>query len=161
MKLFKKGFTLIELIIVIVLIGILSGISSLMLTQFFKSYQTGKRLNNLAIQTNIEINNLMREIKNAESVSIIGNTTMTFINHNGETVAIDLNGTNLRRNVNSSGAQIVCDKVSSLSFGFFDQAFNTTAVATNVRFVTINIVASEDNLPYALMTGTTLRKLIP
>jgi len=156
-----RGFTLIELIIVVVLIGILSGVVSPLLYQLLKSYRVGKQINNMAVQTNIAANNVLRELKNASSVSTIGNTTITFLNYQGQTIVIDLNGTNFQRNVDSGGTQTLCNNISSLSFGFYDQSFATTAVAANVRYVIMSLTATDSNTSYSMIAGTTLRKLIP
>ncbi len=156
-----KGFTLIEFIIVIVLIAILGTMSTLMLRQTFKSYVTEKQINDLATQTNMAADNVLRELKSAGSLSAIGTSTLTFINQQGQTIVIDLNGTTLRRNVNSTGAQTLCNNITNLAFGFFDQAFATTNVATNVRFITIQLTATNNQYPYSLMGGTVLRRLLP
>ena len=104
-----KGFTLIEYIIVIVLIGVLGSMSSLILRQTFKGHFTAKKITDLSIKTNIAADNLLRELKSSERLSAIGATTLTFVNQQGQTIVIDLSGTNLRRNVNGGGAQTLCD----------------------------------------------------
>ena len=157
-----RAFTLIELVIVIVLIGILSATGSLLLRQTFKGYFTGENITDLANKTNIATSNLMRELKSAETISVIGANTLTFVNQLGQTVVIDLSGTTLRRSVNGAGAQTLCTQVISVAFAYVDQAFATTAVANNVRFLTMQLVAStNDGLPYSLMAGTVLRKTLP
>ncbi|MDP3704837.1 MAG: prepilin-type N-terminal cleavage/methylation domain-containing protein [Legionellaceae bacterium] len=151
-----KGFTLIELILVIVLVAILGATSSLILSQTFKAYFTGKKIADLAVRTNIASDNVIRELKSAESLTALGATTLTFINQQGQTVVIDLSGTTLRRNVDATGAQILCTQVTNLSFGFFDQTYAVTAVAANVRFITMEIKTTNDGYPYSLIGGTVL-----
>jgi len=156
-----KGFTLIELVIVITVISILAASAGLILRQHFKGYFTAKTLIALPGKTNIATDNLMRELKNASSISVASPTTMTFVNQQGQTIVIDLSGTTLRRNVNAAGVQTLCDQVTSLAFAYFDQAFATTAVVANVRFITMQVTTTNDGLPYSLMAGTMLRALLP
>ena len=156
----KRGFTLIELIMVIVLISMIGAMTGLLLRQTFKSFYTGKKIVDLTIKTNLAAHTLMRELKNAESLSAVGTTTLTYLNHKGETVVVDLNGANLRRNVNSAGAQTLCNQVSGLTFSFFDDTLTTTAVPANVRFVTMQLT-TQNELPYSLMASTLLRRLLP
>ena len=157
-----RGFTLIEFVIVITLIGILSAIASLILNQHFKGYFASKDLMALEIKTNIATNNLIRELKSAENLIAFGTTTLTFVNQQGQTVVIDLNGTTLRRQENSGSFQTLCDQVTGVAFATFDAAFASTTVANDVRFVTMNITTTSDQgLPYSLMTGTVLRARLP
>lgn len=157
----QKGFTLVEYVIVIVIIGILGAMSSLALRQTFKSYFTGKKITDLSTQTNIALDTVLRELKSAEGVSAIGATTLTFINQQGETIVIDLNGTTLRRNVNNAGAQPLSNNITSLTFGFFDSGFAITNTANNARFISMQLTAANDGYPYSVMGGTVLRRLIP
>ncbi len=157
------GFTLIEFIIVIVLLSILSSIGSLILGQHFKGYFATKQITQLTTETNIAVDNLMRELKSAGQLTAIDNTTLTFTNQAGETIVIDLNGTTLRRQVNGGTAMPLCSQVSSLAFYGFDASFATTVTAQNVRFVMLQMTttSSTKNLPYSVMAGTVLRTQLP
>lgn len=157
-----KGFTFIEFIIVIVLIAILGATGALMLQQNYRGYFTAKKIMALASNATIATDNIMRELKSAQSVSTFGSTSFTFVNQQGQSIAIDLSGTTLRRNVNATGAQTVCTQVTNVVFAYFDAAFATTAVPANVRFVTMQITTTNaDGMAYSLMAGTVLRKILP
>jgi prepilin-type N-terminal cleavage/methylation domain-containing protein len=157
----KKAFTLMEFIITIVLVGILASITSTLLLKTFNSFFTGKNISDLATTTNIALTNLIRELKSSSSLTALNTSTLSFVNQQGHTVVIDLSGTTLRRNVDGAGAQTLCTLVTGLSFGFFDQAFATTTVPANVRFITIQITTSKNGLPYSVMGGTVLMRLLP
>ncbi|MDA9271825.1 ComGF family competence protein [bacterium] len=158
-----RGFTYIEFIIVIVLIAILGSIAALMLKQNYTGYFTAKKIMALATNATIATDNLMRELKSTSSLTALSATSLTFVNQQGQTIVIDLSGTTLRRNVNAAGAQTMCSQVSSVAFAYFDSAFATTAVAANVRFITLQMtVTNVDGLSYSVMGGTNvLRTLLP
>ncbi len=158
-----QGFTLIEFIIVIVLFSILSGIAGLILSQHFKSYFVAKQLTHLASQTNIAVDNVMRELKGAGSLSALSTTSISFVNQSGETIVIDLNGTTLRRAVNGAAAQPLCLDVTSVVFSAYDANFTSTTSVSNARFISLQLTANTQtsSLPYTLMAGTTLRALLP
>lgn len=157
-----NGFTFIEFIIVIVLIAILGGVAALMIKQNYKGYFTAQKITALATNANIATDDLMRELENAASMTTLGTTSFTFVNQKGQSIAIDLSGTTLRRNVNAGGVQTLCNQVTNVAFSWFDQAFATTAVPANVRFVTMQMTTTNvDGMPYSLMAGTMLRTLLP
>lgn len=155
-----KAFTLIEMVIVIALIGILAGVGSLILRQGFKGYFTGKKITEVVNRVNIATDNVLRELKSAESVSVVGAMTVTFLNQQGQTILIDLNGSNLRRSVNGASARTLCSQVTSVAFSYFDSTFTTTDIPSNVRFVTMTLTVTNDELPYTVMSGTVLRALL-
>lgn len=157
----SKGFTLIELVIVIVLVGIIGSSTALLLRQTFKSYFTGKKITDIALKTSIASNILIREIKNLEVLNSIAATSMTYTNHKGESITIDFNSSNLRRSVNSASAQILCNQVSSVAFNYYDSTYAVTATPANVRYITVTLTTQDEGIPYSLMSGTTLRRLLP
>jgi len=153
-----RGFTLIEFVIVITLIGILSAVASMILNQHFKGYFSAKDLMALEIKTNMAADNLLRELKSSENLTALSATSLSFVNQQGESIVINVSNGLLRRQVNSATAQTLCNNVTSLAFAAFDSAFASTAVTDNIRFVTMSITTTDNNtLPYSLMAGTVLR----
>ncbi len=155
-----KGFTLIEMVMVIVVVSILAGIAALVLREGFASYTTAQPIIPIAGKVNIAVDNLAREVRSAESVTSASATALTFVNQQGETIVINKSGANLTRSVNGGGAQTLCNSVTALTFAYFDAAFATTATTANVRFMTIAITVTDRNVPYSLMAGVEIRKLL-
>jgi prepilin-type N-terminal cleavage/methylation domain-containing protein len=67
----KKSFTLMELIIVIVIMGILGTISIEILQNTFQSYVKTKELNKLALKTDLTLNIIAAKLKNRIKNSVI------------------------------------------------------------------------------------------
>jgi len=152
----SQGFSLIELIIVIVLMGIVCGIPLQILSQSYKNYYTAKAIIVMANTTNIAVNTIMREIRNAQGLSSIEATTITFINQQGQTVEIYLEGTQLLQSINSGTANVLCNNVSLFNFGYFNSTYTSTTTAGNVTYVTLNISINPNGLLYSLMSGTVI-----
>ena len=145
----------------ITLIGILSAAATSLLTQGFKSYFTAKTLVDTLNQVAMASNGLMRELKNGSSLSNIDTTTFSFVNQTGQSIVINLSGTTLTRSVNGGTAQPLCKNVSNLIFSYYDQTLTSTATASNVRLITMQLTMNNSGLPYSSMTGTVLRTLLP
>jgi len=67
----KKGFTLVELIIVVVILGILGTISIEILQNTFQSYIKTKELNKLSFKTDLTLNIIAAKLKNRIKNSVI------------------------------------------------------------------------------------------
>lgn len=154
-----KGFTVIEILIVIVLIGILGSVASRILTPTYKGYFTSKKIIDLVSKTNMAMDNILRELKSASNLSAASTSSITFTNQQGQTIIINLTGTNLTRSENGGTAQTICSQVSSAAFAYYDQSFASTATVANVRFLTLQITTS-NTVSYSLMGGTLIRKLL-
>lgn len=153
-----RGFTLIELVIVIVLISIVAGLAGLMLSQGFQAYMTGNPISVLASKENIAADNLMRRLKSAQSISAMGETTLTFIDQSGQSIVMDLSGGTLRQNINGTGANPLCVGIASLGFGFYDASFASTSLPANVAFVTLSMTVTDGNAQYSGISATLIRK---
>jgi prepilin-type N-terminal cleavage/methylation domain-containing protein len=154
-----QGFTLIEMILVIMITGIISSFVGKILVSGFSSYLTAKPIITLAGKANLAVENLMREVKSAESISGITTTSLSFTNEQGQVIIISLTGSNLTRSVSGGSAQLLCDQVSNLIFTGYDNNFANATVAGNVSFVTLSMTVSSGNWAYPLMSGTLIRRL--
>ena len=148
----QAGFTLIELIIVIVVLAILSLIGSSMIFDTFKVAKTVNARQTAADQARYAVERLAREIRQIKYSSgsyIITSvtspaTSMTFtntINGTDQAVTVDLNSGNLRL---SYGTPLVlCKNVSSFSINYLQLDNSAASSTSNVRFVVLSLTVTD------------------
>ena len=161
-----KGFTLFELIIIIVLLGILGATGTRMMVQGYKSYFTAKSITDNVSRVNVAVNTVMRELKSAQSIIIASASTCSFLSQSGQTIVVSFSGTTLTRSVNGGTAEPLCMNVIANAnamplFAYYDTNYAATATVGNVLFVTMQLTVSTDSLPYSTMAGTVLRTRLP
>ena len=154
------GFSLIEIIMVMVIVGSISGIAALIITNGSIAYFQAKPIISLADKANLAMTKLLRELQSAESINAIGVDTISFTNQQGDSVVFDVNGTTLEREANSSGANPLCNNVSNITFRYYDQTLNATVAPANVRFISVSLTLSDNNATYPLMSATAIRSLL-
>ena len=67
----KKTFTLLELLIVIIILGILGTISTEIMTKVFENYYISKEFNKLSFETDLVLNKIAAKLKNRIKNSVI------------------------------------------------------------------------------------------
>ncbi len=136
----QKGFTLIEMIIVITVISIIAGIASMIILEGIKSYQAEVSLSDIHNQGRLAIERMAREIRLIRSATAADISTMTATN----IVFNDVNGANIQfsfaGNTISRGGNTLANNVQSLTFSYYQQD-GTTAAATaaQVWYVQISL----------------------
>lgn len=156
----RRGFTIIELIMVIVIVGFIFGLAGSMLATGFRSYFLSENISSSASMANIAMSNMMREIEGAQSFSSVAATSVTFVNAAGNTITYDLNGTTLER-TDSNGTQPVCKSLSSFTFAYYDSTLVTTATLASIVYVTAQVTLTVgNNQTYTLMNGTLIQPII-
>ena len=143
MKYRLKGFSLIEITIVIVLLGIVSMMAGGMLLQGVEGSQQTETLDDLDWSAREGFERLSREIRsvNPRLITAMTATTLTFTSFEGETVSFVFSGSNLTRN-----GTAFMDNLSSFSFAYYTGAGATTAVAANVRLIQFSGTFTSNNL---------------
>ncbi len=147
----SNGFTLVEIVITIVLIGILSGIAALIILQGVKAYSGEQSRSDVHYQARVAMERMTREARLIRSCAAIAgpanpSNTLSFTDVNGNNVVFSLAGGNLLR-----GADLLASGITSTQpFSFLDQNGNVTTtcsvppVPTDIWFVDINLTDTQN-----------------
>ena len=166
----RKGFTLIELVMVITLLGIIGGIIALPLYQGTKGWFEATTREGITESGRIAIERMMREIRNtsrtaanAPCISSATGTVIRFSDINGDltncnSTEFSLSGSNIQRITRVGGiiteTANLADNIQNpplfTLFTYYDNTNVPTAVVANVRRVGFEIVSTSG--------GETLRK---
>lgn len=155
----NSGYTLLELLIVMVLMSIVASITGMMLSQGFRNYQEAKPILTVAGKVGIAASNIMRELKSARRLESFSASRIVLSNQQDQNITFQVNGNTLTKQVDGSNPYPVINNVLSAHFAYFDSALASTNRLDNVTFVTFEIkVLEQESMPYSLMTGTLIRK---
>jgi prepilin-type N-terminal cleavage/methylation domain-containing protein len=154
MRLPHQGFTLIEMVMVILIMSIIIGMSSSLLTQGLNSFPAGEDIVNANWQGQIAMERLSRDIlliRSPADITTLAADNLAYTDVSNNTVAYSLSGTNLTLTQNGN-SEILADGVQSLTFTYFDRNGASTATATLVRMIRISINVTQNNVIYTLTT---------
>lgn len=138
-----KGFTLIELIIVMVITGIIVSMASVFLISGFKNYFTGVRVSGLNTQATLAMARMIKELQQAVSFSTINATNVTFNTSGGSNISYSWSSPTLTRT--GIAAQTLSDQVTTFALTYYQSNFTATATPTAVRAITISMTLNNGN----------------
>ncbi len=155
----NKGFTLIELVIVIVLISILTSGGIYIMSQVFSAAYLTHDLSDANWQARLAYERMLRDIRATHfpsSFSIGGsNTTLTFTDIDGTVITYSLSGTNLMRQETGDTAPgyVLAAGVSLLKFYPYDiTGTQQGAPSSSTAFMQVQMTTTEGNTNLALQS---------
>jgi prepilin-type N-terminal cleavage/methylation domain-containing protein len=137
----SKGFTLIEIIITIVLIGVLSTIAAVIILQGIRAYSEERTRSDVHYQARIAMERMAREIRlirsqGADITSMI-NDNLRFIDVSGATVGFRYdNAAGTISRWNGATEDVLARGVTAFTFNYY-KVDNTAASSADVWFVEI------------------------
>jgi prepilin-type N-terminal cleavage/methylation domain-containing protein len=151
------GFTLVEMVLVIMLAGIIFSLGSVMLGKVFSSYAMKRDTTDADWQAKVALERMTRELRavrlaTAADLDIASATQIRFVDTDGNGVCFYRNGAanRLMRSADgpatSCGAtdpQVLADNVTALTFTYWDNAGATTAAVANVYYITMDMTVVE------------------
>lgn len=153
-----RGFTLIELIIVILLMGIIMAVASKMLSQGLTGYLTSKNLIEAEWQGQIGLERMARDIhliRSLGDISTASASQLIYTDTSGTSITFQLSGTTLMRN-----SQVLADGVQSLIFSYFNKNGASTSTLSDIRYITISLNVTQNNTNITLTTSIYPRNLV-
>ncbi len=161
-----KGFTLIELVMTMVLIGVIAYIVASAMSTGLKAYFTTDFRKEALDQARIAMERMTREIRNVKSntdISTANATTFTFVDTSGTTISFALNAGNINRT--SGATNTLAAGISSA--GIFTYVLSTGATTQSpvpaeillIKRVKIDITATKNTESVTLQSEVWPRSL--
>lgn len=162
----KKGFTLVELVIVITIVGISAAIVGTILLGTVKAWTFKFNRSDILWDGRMAINRIVREIRtvrNNASVTTASSSQFRFIDSANIDIIYSLSSTNLNRTENGT-ANLLAENVSSLSFTYYDAAGTvipspTVSPTTNIKRVRVNLTLIKNGQTFYLQSDSMPRNL--
>ncbi len=147
MKYLKSGFTLIELVIVIVLISIIALIAAPMLYEGVNATHINYTLTEQAGQGNQATIQMTRDLYNLWNVNALtlSANAISFTDSRNTTISYQLsNGNLLRNNI------ILAEHATQLDFTYYDVTGTVTNTASSVRYIAFSFVLNNQTMSQTL-----------
>jgi prepilin-type N-terminal cleavage/methylation domain-containing protein len=149
----QKGFTLIEMIIVIVILGVVATFAGMMISVAARGSNQQYQLSSAGAEAQQGLERMAREIRIALPSTLTMNaTSVSFTDVNGESISFSLSSGNLLR-----GSNVLIEGVSSLTFSYYDSAGAVTSTAADVRYIAVNMTVNDGGVGANLRTLVFLR----
>ena|SRR3989338_1357498 len=132
----QRGFTLVELILVMVLIGAIFAVGSIILLRALDSYQYTTERAALLERSRYCVDRVVREFQllGTGDLTNVGATSIQFVDDLGNNTSFNLNGTDLRR-----GNDVLCSNVTNLAFTCYNSTGGVTGSAVQTRRLRIDL----------------------
>ena len=136
----KNGFTLIEIIISLVLIGIIAAVVGMSSVHMVKSFLFSEKNVDTLLKGQIAVARMEKELNNVKKVSASSINSITFTSYRDtdpKTRTINVSGNNLLLDTD-----ILTDQVSSFSLAYYDDLSSSagTTFGDKTKIIEINLV---------------------
>ena len=147
-----RGFSLLELIMVVVVLGIVAAVAAPFLSASFQSYFIGKDISETDSQARVALERLSRELRSVRA------PTDLIITSGGDISFTDVDGNSIRYCMGTVGgcpgavgeltrnSQPLATGISALTFTFLTRTGAATAVAANVFYITVSFTATRNTI---------------
>ena len=148
----SKGFTLIEMLIVIVLVGILATMAAMIIMQGVRAYSVEQSRSNAHYQARFAMERMAREIRLIRSSTVtdiptMTGTTLRYNDINGVQMGFRLNGGNIERTEdNAVSWQTLATNITGPGgniFTYLDKVGAATAAPASLWLVQIQFTATQ------------------
>lgn len=158
-----RGFTLIEIVLTIVLVGIVAGVAAVIIMQGTSAYSTGRSRLEAHEQARFALERMSREVRQIRSraaapvddIITMTATNLEFIDVNGTQVGFRLNGGIMERRENAGAWQVLATGITAPGgalFTYFDAAGAAGASQAALWNIGIELAAAQEQESLTLRT---------
>lgn len=165
-KLKDKGFTLVEMIAVIVIIATIAAIAGKLIQEGFESAFTSQDTLAINSQGRFALEKMgqeLREVPRPSDLSTIPNNQIAFINKDDLAISYYLDAATKRllRKQGSNSPNPVADHVTGLSISYLQaDGVTPTTVASLVRYINIQLTLDSGGISYSYQTRISPRNFV-
>lgn len=151
----SRGFTLIEIVITIVIVGIIAGVAAMIIAEGVRAYSNEQSRSDAHYQARLAVERMARETRLIRSQTAGDMPTMAaadliFCDVTGKAIEFQLAGTVLNRRESATCSPLAWGGWNSLATGvtpftisYFQQDGVTVAAATNLWYVVIDVTDTQ------------------
>jgi prepilin-type N-terminal cleavage/methylation domain-containing protein len=139
-----NGFTLVEIVITIVLVGILAGIAAMIILQGVRAYSDEQSRSDVHYQARYAMERMAREIRQIRStadITAITNSNLQFTDVNGAGVGFTWTSPTLSR-WNGAGTNVLAPNITAFNFNYYQQN-GVAATAATLWIVEITLTSQQ------------------
>jgi prepilin-type N-terminal cleavage/methylation domain-containing protein len=162
-----RGFTLIEMVAVIILTGLIFSFGSAMLGNVFSSYALKRDVTDADWQAKVALERMARELRavrlaTAADLDVASATQIRFVDTDGNGVCFYRNGAANRIMRSADGPatacgtinpQVLADNITALGFTYWRNDGSTAAAAAEVYYITVAINVVEGSYSASFRTN--------
>lgn len=155
-----RGFTLVELIIVIVVLGLIASLGGMILTRAFTSANKLNATNDPNYwQAVIAYERMVRDLREMVALITASSNSITYLNNQGSAVTYSLSGGSqllysVAPTVPSAG-NVLASNLTNLTFNYYDTAGQNAASISSVACINITTTFTQTG-----QSGSTLRTVV-
>jgi len=157
----RDGFTLIEVLTVLIIFAVVAAVGARLMSSMFQSYFAARDITNSDAQARVAFERMTRELRQIRSATatdldVASAAQVRFIDMDGNGVCFyrDAATNRLMRSADgpatacgTTSAQPVADFVSGLTFFYYlNDGITTTATVASVYYVTIRVNVQDNNV---------------
>ncbi len=160
----EKGFTLVELVITMILIGVISTVVGPLLYEGVTNFKKAHALESLSSQGRSTLELMAQDVRNigaelSHTLISMNANQLSMENMYDQTISFSLSGSDLIRTIDGNN-QNLAEDVSSLSFSYYNVNGQTTATTADVRYIKLGLSLTKEGLSQHFETIVALRNAV-